>query len=104
MHEVVRSLENERVGDLNRPRVALCLYARAAVDVLVADERAQGYRGLCAYRREVAEAHGDGLCEVCEVCEVCGVVWGASRCEEPVSMPRAAQQGIREDGSLRDAS
>lgn len=64
MHEVVGSLEDERVGDLNRARVALCLDARAAVDVLVAHQRAQRNRSLCAYRREVAEAHGGRLCGV----------------------------------------
>lgn len=48
MHEVVRGLEDERVGDLNGPRVAVCLDARAAVDLLLAHEGAQRDRGLRA--------------------------------------------------------
>jgi hypothetical protein len=40
VHEVVRSLEDERVCDLNRPRVAVCLDAGAAIDLLVAHESA----------------------------------------------------------------
>lgn len=58
MHEVVGCLEDERVGNFNRARIALCLNAGAAVDLLVADEGAQRYRRLCAYCGEVAEAHG----------------------------------------------
>lgn len=48
VHEVVRCLEDERVGDLNRSCIALCLYAGAAVDFLVAHEGAQWYRRLFA--------------------------------------------------------
>ena len=40
MHEVVRRLEDERIRDLNRPRITLCLYAHAIVDRLVAHESA----------------------------------------------------------------
>jgi hypothetical protein len=40
MHEVVRRLEDERVCDLNRSRVAVCLYAGATVDLLLAHQRA----------------------------------------------------------------
>jgi hypothetical protein len=57
VHEVVGGLEDERVGDLNCPRVAVCLYACTAIDLLLAHQSAQRYRGLCTYRREVAEAH-----------------------------------------------
>jgi hypothetical protein len=46
MHEVVRRLEDERVCNLNRPRVALCLYPGAAIDLLLAHQRAQRYRRL----------------------------------------------------------
>jgi hypothetical protein len=60
VHEVVRSLEDECVCDLNGPRVAVCLDAGAAIDLLVAHEGAERYRGLGAYRREVAEAHRGG--------------------------------------------
>lgn len=48
VHEVVGGLEDERVGNLNRPRVALCRYAGATVDVLLAHQRAQRYRCLGA--------------------------------------------------------
>jgi hypothetical protein len=75
MHEVVRGLEDERVGDLNGPRVTVCLDPGAAIDLLPAHQRAQWYRRLCAYRREVAEAH------VCGLFGVCGVVRRAGGCE-----------------------
>lgn len=68
MHKVVCRLEDERVCDLNRPRVALGLDAHAIRHVLVAHEGAQWYRSLCAYRLKVAEAHGRGLCGVYVVC------------------------------------
>jgi hypothetical protein len=64
MHEVVRGLEDERVGDLNRPRVTVCLYPGAAIDLLPADQRAQRNCSLCAYRREVTETHVCGLLDV----------------------------------------
>jgi hypothetical protein len=71
MHEVVRRLEDERVCDLNRSRVTVCLYAGATVDLLLAHQRAQWYRRLCAYRRKVAETH---------LCGLLGVVWCRSGC------------------------
>jgi len=40
VHKVVCHGEDERVCDLNCPRIALGLDARAAVDLLLADERA----------------------------------------------------------------
>jgi hypothetical protein len=60
VHEVVRDLEDKRVCDLNGACIALGLYASAAIDLLVADERAQRYRRLCAYCGEVAKAHDEG--------------------------------------------
>ena len=58
VHEVVGALEDDGVCQLNRPRVALRLYARAAVDGRDGpNEGTQRYRRLFAYRREVAEAH-----------------------------------------------
>jgi hypothetical protein len=40
VHKVIRRLEDKRVGHLNRPRVAVWLYAGAAIDLLVAHEGA----------------------------------------------------------------
>ena len=60
VHEVVGGLEDERVRQHQRARVALGLDATAAGDVLVADQGTQRYRRLCAYRCEVAETHGGG--------------------------------------------
>lgn len=57
VHKVVRRLEDERVGNLDGAGIAVCLDASAIIDVLVADEGAQRYGGLVAYRLEVAEAH-----------------------------------------------
>jgi hypothetical protein len=74
VHEVVRSLEDECVCDLNGPRVAVCLDAGAAIDLLVAHEGAERYRGLGAYRREVAEAHRGGCARFA------ALLGGASRC------------------------
>lgn len=62
VHEVVGGLEDERVGQHKRARVALGLDAAVTADVLVADQGAQWYRHLLAYRGEVAEAHGVGGC------------------------------------------
>ena len=69
VHKVVRNLEDERVRDLNGACIALGLYAGAAIDLLVAYERAQRYRRLCAYCGEVAKAHDEG----------CSRSWGVSR-------------------------
>lgn len=60
VHKVVCDLEDERVADLDGARVADGRDAGAAIDVLVADEGAQGERGRAANVLEVAEAHGDG--------------------------------------------
>jgi hypothetical protein len=57
MHDVVCRLEDEGIGNLNCPRIALRLYAHAIVDRLVAHQSAQWYRRLFAYRLEVAKAH-----------------------------------------------
>lgn len=57
VHEVVRSLEDERVRQEKRARVALGLYASATADFLVADQGTHRYRHLLAYRREIAETH-----------------------------------------------
>lgn len=57
VHEVVGGLEDERVRQLKRTRIALGLNAAAAADVLVAHQSTQRYRHLGAYRGEIAEAH-----------------------------------------------
>jgi hypothetical protein len=61
VHEVVRRLEDERIRNLDCPRIALCLYAHAIVDRLVAHQSAQWNRCLFAHILEVAEAHLGGL-------------------------------------------
>ncbi len=43
VHEVVRRLENKRIGDLNRSRIAFRLDANIVIDFLVAYDCAQRY-------------------------------------------------------------
>ena len=57
VHEVVGGLEDERVGQHERARVALGLDAAVTADFLVANQGTQRYRHLLAYRGEVAETH-----------------------------------------------
>lgn len=52
------SLEDDRVGQLNRSRVAYCLYAvLSSESVGWPDQRAQGQCRLLAQRVEIAKAH-----------------------------------------------
>ena len=78
VHEVVCDLKDERVCDLNGACIALGLYAGAAIDLLVAYERAQRYRRLCAYCREVAKAHDEGCSKDLGVVAVGALFSGAA--------------------------
>lgn len=57
VHEVICRLKDERVRNLDGPRVTLRLDPDAIVDCLVSDKSTQWYCGLFAYRLEVSKAH-----------------------------------------------
>jgi hypothetical protein len=48
VHEVICGLEDKSIGDFNRSCIALCLYAGAVIDLLMAYESTQRYRCLFA--------------------------------------------------------
>lgn len=48
VHKVIRRLKDECVRNLDRACIALCLNAGAAINLLLAYERAQRYRRLGA--------------------------------------------------------
>lgn len=63
MHEGSRALEDDRVGQFNVARIAVCLDSMRALNVRYgADDRAQWHRCLLADRVEVSESHLVVLC------------------------------------------
>jgi hypothetical protein len=68
MHEARRALEDNRVRELDVPRVAICLDPYAEFDIRdAADDRAEGKCCLVAEPVEVAECHLGGIMFVATV-------------------------------------